>query len=155
MSTIFEKIRWNVVAMILVVASMSYAQNSAIPNSTTNGKSDFRYVIVDNEVQENERIVQVLMDEKSFSEENLRKLFRLVSKRLPSPSVLRINVATSLDQLATPEEADQGWNSGETSRITENHFWAIYLRSKDDEFFRYSPVNDRSDNRIVQIKKPN
>jgi hypothetical protein len=95
------------------------------------------------------------MNERSFSERNLRELFGLISKRFPDPIVLRIHVATSVEQLSTPEEADQGWNSSEkVNDVAEKHFWAFYLRSDDDEFFRYSPVEDKTDVRTVQLGKP-
>src|SRR6185436_379894 len=64
-------------------------------------RSSIRYAIVGNNVaditgdgKDAQRVVGVLMDEKAFSEENLRTLFPLLSKRFPDPQRLIVQVFT-------------------------------------------------------------
>jgi hypothetical protein len=105
--------------------------------------SDFRYIIFSNEVdkrfKEHTRNVGVLMDKDAFTEDNLKKLYALISKRFSEPSWLRVWVRTSLWDIATPEEA-------ELPNISERGFdphdeqwpWALLIRVDDNELFRYS-----------------
>jgi len=76
-------------------------------------RSSIRYAIVGNNVaditgdrKDAQRVVSVLMDEKAFSEENLRTLFPLLSKRFPDPQRLIVHIFTSLEQVRTPEESE-------------------------------------------------
>ena len=87
-------------------------------------ESPFRYVIFRNEVEtwsngktiyeicdvdeEGHRVIDVLMEEKSFTKENLILLFRLISSRFPKPETMTIFVHTDLRDIATPEEGEQG-----------------------------------------------
>ena len=145
--------------LLLVVVSSDYGQSDRGSLSPPRAESPFRYVITHNHVDDAagdgdqpRRVLQVLMEEKAFSEKNLHTLFRLISKRFPTPSLLDVDVATSLDQLATPEELDHGSNSEEPSPDGPKYFWAIYIRSANDEFFRYSPLHDMTVNRLVQLR---
>jgi hypothetical protein len=73
--------------------------------------SKFRYIILSTEVQaigdHQMRSVDVLMDGSAFSEENLKELFELLSKRYPEPQWMDASVLTSLEQVKTPEEFDR------------------------------------------------
>jgi len=57
------------------------------------------------------RGVDVLLDPKSFSEENLKQLFAMLSKRFPEPAKLIVNVYTDLEDIMTPEEGDVIWDN--------------------------------------------
>jgi len=72
--------------------------------------SSFRYAVVHNEVAKAlpVRQVWVLMEDKAFTEENLKSLFELVIKRFPEPYEMNIWVYTNLADVPTPEEADEG-----------------------------------------------
>jgi hypothetical protein len=107
-------------------------------------RSEFRYIIVGTEVDRRYpkitfRKVTILLDEKAFSEETLKKLFALVSKRYLKPETMRMWVYTSLDQLATPEELDKPLTS--KSRKTDpnepKHYKAFLLRQDGNESFWY------------------
>ena len=76
-------------------------------------KAPFRYVIISNHVytptgdrRDTSRFIEVLLDEKAFSEETLRQLFKLISQRFPKPRWLDVDVYPNLDQTETPEESD-------------------------------------------------
>jgi len=123
-------------------------------------ESHFRYVIIENRLDEDtktedkRRVVEVLLDKKAFSERNLRLLFQLVSKRFADDELLDVWVHTSLEQAPTPEERDKGGTSEDPDRSTKRDYWAAYLRSTDDEYFRYSPPKDKSDIKTIQIREP-
>ena len=120
--------------------------------------SPFRYVIIENRVEkdpnttETRLVVEVLLDRKAFSEENLRVLFKLISRRFPDAEVLDAWVYTSLEQAPTPEERDEGTTSESQKGPTTRHYWAFYLRSVECEYFRYSPLADKSNIRTVQLR---
>lgn len=125
-------------------------------------ESPFRYIIVANTREQYEflseprRSVMILLDEKSFSEDNLRILFGLVSKRFPEPKKLYVDVVTNLEQLSTPEEQDRftGGVSGEPGDPDRNkYYWAVYFRNRHYEGFNYSPVNDKTDIKRVVIRE--
>ena len=123
-------------------------------------KKMFRYIIVDNKVINEmdrklaRRTVGVLLDEEAFSEGTLHALFELVSKRFPEPYRLEISVYTSLKQLKTPEEAEAGLKSESTDDNAEfhKHYWAVFVRSQDDIFFRYNAAMPSRDIKTVRLK---
>lgn len=109
-------------------------------------RSSIRYAIVSNDVanitgdrKDARRFVGVLMDEKAFSEENLRSLFPLLSKRFPDPQRLTVHVFTSLEQVRTPEESDTGGISeGPSDASLDNYHEALFIRDDGNELIRYS-----------------
>ena len=113
-----------------------------------------RYVFIENRIDDggDRRILQVLMDEKAFSERNLRILFELIGKRFPNDDLV-VSVFTSLEDAPTPEERDEGSISEETESRPVKHYWAVYLRHEGYDFFRYSPVGDLNGNRVVEMMK--
>lgn len=129
----------------------------------------FRYVIVHNEVIVNEhepsathRNVEVLLDVKAFSENTLRQLFVLLSKRFPSPDSLTVDVYTSLEQVDTPEERDapqpifesSGGNNkpGREELIFRKHPYAILIRQDGNELLRYRHKIEKSRLRTIVLK---
>ena len=123
--------------------------------------SPFRYIIISNEVsnlsgdpKDANRTVSVLLDEKAFSEETLKEMFKLVSKRFPEPKRLDIWVYTSLEQLDTPEERDRGVISeSDNNPVFDNYHRALFFRSQDgDEVFRYNPNPPNTNMKTVILK---
>lgn len=99
------------VPWVTVIASCQpavLAQRQAQPEA----QPSFHYVILKTEVTDPDqprialRKVEVLMDEDSFSESNLTKLFALLSRRFPSPTWMWVFVKTSIKQVETPEQQD-------------------------------------------------
>jgi hypothetical protein len=128
------------ILLLLLACNLAAAQNRKVDERHT---SEFRYVILSNEVggyDKPTRTVSVLLDETSFSENTLVKLFSLVSKRFPEPQRLQVWVSTSLWQLATPEEAampvisERGYDPHD-----DLHPRALLMRQDGNELFRYTP----------------
>jgi hypothetical protein len=109
--------------------------------------SPFRYVITRNAITEGsyypqgekfrERGVDVLLDEKSFSESTLRQLFALISKRFPEPTKMYVNVYTSLDDMLTPEEGEHIAINCTLDLTTLKFPPALYTREIEHERFVY------------------
>lgn len=127
-------------------------------SSSNPHRSNFRYVIVFNNYLHNGRLLFVLMDERAFSEANLRELFKLISKRFPEPDELHVAVFTSLEQIPTPEEMDYAAksspNSEEVLNLTnaKNYPFAYYDRAHGHEIFKYSTGSSNGTEKTVIIK---
>jgi hypothetical protein len=123
-------------------------------------KSPSRYAIVYNDIvaetdspKGTYRLVQVLLDERSFSEETLRELFSLLSKRFLRPRNLRVSVLTSLDQVETPEERDAPKISNMPDHpSTDIHQWAEFTRERGNEWYRYNVDPPGRKEKIVTLK---
>jgi hypothetical protein len=89
---------------------------------TTNDEASYyapiRYVIVYNEIltKINERRIEILIDEKSYTEEILATIFQHIAKKFPNPIQLEITAHTNLATIETPEER-QMMRDGEGSRF--------------------------------------
>ena len=124
-------------------------------------RAPFRYVIVSNEGEgrrpkrgDGYRYVEVLLDERAFSENNLKELFRLVSKRFSTPRALHVQVYTNLEDVETPEEKEKGKIS-ETpfDPNLERHHQAFYLRDDEgNEWFTYNPNPPDGETKKVILK---
>ena len=141
----------------LLVALAITPLRSQEAGSAQDYRSNFRYLIVSNGLLHNGRLVFALMDEKSFSEENLKELFRLISKRFPKPSELHVAVFTNLEQVQTPEEEDFYKALSPEIEIPTNvnvdrYPSAVYVRSKGKESFSFSVVSPRRVERKFIIK---
>lgn len=100
------------------------------------------------------RYVEVLLDERAFSENNLKELFRLVSKRFSTPRALHVQVYTNLEDVETPEEKEKGKIS-ETpfDPNLERHHQAFYLRDDEgNEWFTYNPNPPDGETKKVILK---
>jgi hypothetical protein len=77
-----------------------------------------RYVIVYNQIFPtlNERRIEILIDEKSYTEEILATVFQHIARKYPSPQRLSINAHTNLATIETPEER-QMLRDGSDSRF--------------------------------------
>src|SRR5436853_2128751 len=106
-------------------------------------RSPFRYAIVGNEIvnptghpEDAFRYVVILLDGKAFSEDTLRSLFKLVSSRFPAPRRLDVQVNTSLEQVETPEEHEQGKvseSSGDTNM--DKYHWVFSFARRTMNYF--------------------
>ena len=116
-------------------------------------RSPFRYVITWNKITEGTsypqggkfraRGVDVLLDEKSFSESTLRQLFALISKRFPDPAELNVSVYTSLEDMMTPEEGEQVATNCTLDLATLKFPPAFYTRGNEREQFVYQTKEQR------------
>jgi hypothetical protein len=124
-------------------------------------KSPFRYVITWNKITEGTRYpeggslrsrgVSVLLDAKSFSEETLRRLLELLSKRFPDPDELLVSVYTNLDDVRTPEEAETP-ATGSMDLTAPKYAWAFYIRNSESEHFSYHTKDPGSVVRTVNLR---
>jgi hypothetical protein len=114
------------------------------PTEVSNGpfRSPFRYVIVSNVTDTTgkakkdwRRFVEVLLDPKAFSQDNLTQLFRLIAARFPQPRVLTVDLFTSLEDVETPEEREQTKASGEEDSGPPPGPNAVFIRSGRNIFF--------------------
>jgi hypothetical protein len=178
------------VGMLLIMIGAAVAPSVAWPTVVIGGQDnsqaqvnrpEFHYVILDTWVRQigslNERHVIVLMDEKAFSEDNLKKLAALLSKRYPRPESLTAWIKTNLAQVRTPEELDLSGHSGgagdygaggppqgqghtETSKEqgpyeSDNYPDAVLFRGEDgSEEINYYTVNPPRDGKIIIQNAP-
>jgi len=127
---------------LAIILTTFFIPCSAQQKKTNNFRSPFRYVIVSNKIDppvnkkdEKRRFVEVLLDKKAFTKENLITLFQLVSKRFPKPSVLFVNVYTDLEDVETPDERDLGkWSEdfNVSADIPNPQNRAIFTRYKNE-----------------------
>jgi hypothetical protein len=122
-------------------------------------RSPFRYVIVwhyvdmDQSTQTGYRNLEVLLDEKAFNEANLTELFSLLKKRFPVPRALFINVKVSLEDLPTPEEADEPQISERSDVLPGTHPTALLARNGlGEEWIRYTMNPSKSDGKRIILK---
>jgi len=116
-------------------------------------------VILSNEIEwigrkYQDRSIQVLLDPNAFSERNLTILFELLLKRYPKPDWMSVSVVTSLEQVATPEEAEREIIMSHTNNHPEFDCYdnAILIRHGKNEFFRYTDKVPRTAMKTVVIQ---
>src|SRR5262249_12723535 len=103
----------------------------------------FHYIIVDTDVMNLDRpdlarqSVTVLMDEAAFSEENLKVLFRLLSKRFRDPDWMIVFVYTHVSQLDTQEQVPKPSDS-KSKPMDCTHHSGFMSRHSGNEFLRYN-----------------
>jgi len=123
--------------------------------------SPFHYAITRNQITDGTRYpeggtarfrgVDVLLDAKSFSEETLRRLLELLSKRFPNPDELLVSVYTNLDDVRTPEEAEIP-ATGSVDLTAPKYAWAFYIRNSETEHFSYHTKEPGSVVRTVNLR---
>jgi hypothetical protein len=88
------------------------------------------------------RYIEIFLDEKAFSEENLKTLFAYLSEKNPEPTRLVVKVHTNWAQLDFPSLGcpGSGISNQPDSPDEYDYHQAIYQRSVKTEFFRYSPA---------------
>ena len=87
------------------------------------------------------RHIEIFLDEKAFSEENLKTLFEYISKKNPEPQHLIVEVNTNWAQLDFPSDCPGTGSSNMPTRPDEyDYLQAIYHRMPKVEYFKYSPA---------------
>lgn len=118
---------------------------------------DFHYLILENNLSSPKvRHIEIFLDEKAFSEENLTKLFRHISDKNPAPENLTVHVFTNWKQLPLPSDCPLIVISEQPKRLDENDYHkAVFYRrdrSGGTEYFRYNPVLKTEDFKEVFLK---
>lgn len=135
---------FTVIILSLIFVQNNYCQNNQTKDIDSQEKSNqdirreasyyapIRYAIVYNSLflDDTERRIDILMDEKQFNEENLKTVFELVKKRFPEPSRLGITVHTNLATIETPEENEMVKDSHDSrfSKIKFSYKRAFFMR---------------------------
>jgi hypothetical protein len=146
--------------LMAVVVSTSIAQPTnmgANQDSSRPSRPEFRYIILYTSIREfgseQQRQVVVLLDDKAFSEDTLRKLAALLSKRYPEPDWMFAWIKTDLAQVRTPEETDLyghiGSSGSTTPDTSDNYDVAVFMRNGEDQSVTYHTKPPRRDGRIV------
>ena len=119
----------------------------------------FHYVVTHNLVPKNgirsERMrdLWIFMDERAFSEENLKSLFTTMSRKYPKPQMLNIWVETNWERVPIPSDCEgSGTSSNADREDVDEYHWAVFLRRGKDEIFRYNPVLKNTSIKTVVIK---
>lgn len=148
----------------LLLASSSLAEvNSNRMSQAWNQhsyRSPFRYVITSNEIidgggnpRDSYRSIGVLLDERAFSEETLKELFKLLSKRFPKPMTMEVWVSTNLEQVPTPEEGEAGaMSEAPDNPALDRYPSALLIRQDGNELFRYTPNPPSTETKTVILK---
>jgi hypothetical protein len=95
-------------------------------------RSQYRYVIVYNDLHEDERRIQIIIQQKDVNERALRYIFEAIAERFSDPIDLSITAHTSLETIETPEEREMDAD-GEDSRFKD-----FYHRHKMAGYSRFS-----------------
>ncbi|HMU34436.1 MAG: hypothetical protein JSS77_11880 [Acidobacteria bacterium] len=114
------------------IASMSEKECITMP---------FHYVLVDNwEKSSTVREIEIFMDDKAFTLENLKMLFAYFSDRFPEPKLLIVRVKTDWSQLNLPSDCPGAGSGGSNIAKVENfdHHRADYYRRGNDVYFYYT-----------------
>ena len=151
-------------ARIATNAENTAELNETVQAKTTNPKTDdcvplkFHYLVTqDLMMSPNTREIEVFLDEKAFSEENLKSLFRYLSDKNPdpnsSPNNLIIIVNTDWTQIPLQWDCPPVGISGQdTGRDAYDYHWARFYRREGREFFTYNPVKKEWKDKDVIIK---
>lgn len=145
-----------VVLIVLVLVHSTAGRDS---RDQDRGEPLFHYVIIKTDVMDTDQpsmatqSVVVLMDEKAFSEDNLKTLFALLSKRFIATPWLDVFVYTSLDQLDTPEQQDAPRPADAKSKPMDcSHRRAFLARHNGNEFLRYTVRSGHCEMKTVILK---
>ncbi len=113
----------------------------------------FRYLETQNVLYSSTtRHIEIFLDEKAFSEENLITLFAYISKKNPEPQHLTVIVHTNWAQLDFPSDCPGSGASNMPDRPDEyDYLQAIYYRRAKVEYFRYSPTIKVHSSKFKQV----
>jgi hypothetical protein len=116
-------------------------------SSRVNSKADcvtmkFRYLVRNDYMSTPKmRYVDIFMDEKAFSEENLKTLFDYLSDKYTGPEDLTMVVVTNWNQLPLPTDCPPSGISGLPDKPDKyDYHQAIFHRRGINKYFRYNPV---------------
>lgn len=115
---------------------------------------DFHYLIIENEQRTSTvRHIEVFLDEKAFSEENLKTLFTYLSNKHPETKILVVVVKTNWRQLPLPSDCPGIGRSNQPARPDEyDYHQATYYRNEKIEYFRYNPILKTEDFKEIILK---
>lgn len=103
---------------------------------------DFRWLELSNELYSSKfRHIDVFLDPKAFSEDNLRNLFEHLSKANGEPENLTVSVYTDWAQIdpAAPNCPGTGISNMPEPPDKYDYLQATFWRRGEREYFRYSP----------------
>jgi hypothetical protein len=104
----------------------------------------FHYAIVRNYVSHGTGVIPpvrdviVLMEERAFTEENLKSLYDRLTTRFPDPYEMDVWVYTNLLDVPTPEQMDAGGTSETKDALPESGSpTAVFVRNDYNEYINY------------------
>lgn len=120
---------------------------------------DFRYLVISvaRYTPVSQR-VDVFLDDKAFSEKNLKTLFTHLAKRYSGTKILIIIVSTNWKQLPLSSDCPPRGLSDTSSEAPEEfeYHQAEYFRNEEVEYFRYNPVlNTENFKKVILKRKEN
>lgn len=123
---------------------------------------DFHYLISADEMHTQKiRNIEVFMDEKAFNRENLRKLFKYLSRKYSSPKHLTIDVKTNWNQLLLSTDCPPGGLSEQRQKLDKYDYYRAKFYRRDRgrivEYFHFYPVlkTDNYEEVILKGKRVN
>ena len=134
------------ISILIALSSLSSSGTVALCQARKYERhwAEFRYVIYHNKINRELNIpvrnIGVLIDKESFTEENLKKLYILISKRYPAPQKIFGWVTVSLWQIPTPEEDDDTVPTSENPPDPHDNQYpsAIFKRDSKNAYIRYT-----------------
>ncbi len=115
---------------------------------------NFHYLVTwDSMVTPNTQQINIFLDEKAFSEENLKTLFTYLSGKNPNSQNLIVIVKTNWQQLSLPSDCPASGTSGGANKPDEyDYYQARFYRREENAFFTYNPTLKTSNFKDVQLK---
>ncbi len=149
-----------ILALLLTINMTGMAQKARMGQERIRAAP--RYVIVYDTVDpslgegdSDRRFLEILMDSRSFSKGNVAVVGELVSNRFLDPSLLYINIFTSLYDVETPEERDEPKISNSSSEGPKRKDAATCVRIADDLRCSIYFGNGKHDEVQVKLSKRN
>ena len=135
---------------LIVLCTLTFStsgQLTAITNSDCDFDLNFKFIITHNFADKTSREVEVFLDPQAFNDKNLKKLFSYFATKYKSPNIMEVRVETSWYTVAAPNidcEGEAMSNMPDDPEKLKYH-WALYLRSGNDEVYRFNPkLGERS-----------
>jgi hypothetical protein len=119
---------------------------------------DFRYLVLENELRSpTVRHIEIFLDDRAFSETNLKTLFEYLSKTNPDPKLLTIQVYSNWEQVPIPSDCPGTGRSNMPDKPDKyDYYQAIYYRNDRNgimiETFEYNPVLKNTEFKKVILK---
>jgi len=140
--------------IVCVLAAIIIAQNGGSPNADCDFDFEFKFLITHNFADAKTREVSVFMDPSAFNDKNLRKLFKYFSTKYRSPNTMTVRVETSWYTAGAPNIDCEGNGMSELPDDPERqkYHWALYLRSGENEVYRFNPKLGKKSMETVLLK---
>jgi len=115
---------------------------------------DFKFVITHNSADKTTREIWVFLDPDAFNDKNLKKLFGYFAGKYKSPNIRSVQVETSWYRLPAPniDCEGNGMSGMPDDRERSKYHWALYLRSGNDEVYRYNPKLGQGSMETILLK---